>query len=306
MPIPNTALTLKDLPPSPAGKTGWPWTEQSPLLPERMPDGSEWPRISIVTPSYNQGQFIEETIRSILLQGYPNLDYIIIDGGSTDKSVEIIQKYARWLSYWSSEKDGGQSEAINKGFARSTGQIMGWVNSDDLLVSSALYILACVYKPGLSWWHGDALHMLQNGSLKNYPQFIFKINQNYLLHSRLIIQQISTFWSRDLWEKSGSYISLLDMAMDYELWLRFSKYCSASLINETLGIFRTHEEAKTGTDKGFSLYVNEVDSIRINEYDKRRYGRILRFIFVSFWTRLYLSKVYGWRSWFGRRQIPYI
>lgn len=302
----NTALTLKDLPPAPPGKTGWPWTEQSPPLPERMPDGSEWPRISIVTPSYNQGQFIEETIRSILLQGYPNLDYIIIDGGSTDNSIEIIKKYAPWLSYWTSEKDGGQSEAINKGFARSTGQIMGWVNSDDLLVSSTLYKLACVYKPGLSWWHGGAIHMLADRTLKKYRRFIFKINQNYLLHTRLIIPQISTFWSRDLWEKSGAYISLLNMAMDYELWLRFSKYSTATLLDEILGIFRTHDDAKTGTNEGFSLYVKEVDSIRINEYKKRRLNRLLRLIFINFWTRLYLSKVYGWRSWFGRRQIPYV
>src|SRR5918996_5491103 len=125
------------LPPSP-GKIGWPWTEESAQLPETMPDGCVWPRISIVTPSYNQGQFIEETIRSVLLQGYPSFEYIVIDGGSTDDSKEIIQKYEPWLTYWVSEPDRGQAHAINKGFARATGDIIQWVNSDDLLTPGAL------------------------------------------------------------------------------------------------------------------------------------------------------------------------
>ena len=117
----NTALTLKDLPAPPEGKTGWPWTEQSEPLPDRMPDGFDWPRFSIVTPSYNQEQFIEETIRSVLLQGYPNLEYIIIDGESKDKSVEIIKKYEQYLTYWTSEPDRSQSHAINKGWQKCTG-----------------------------------------------------------------------------------------------------------------------------------------------------------------------------------------
>ncbi len=134
--------TLAQLPPPPPSKTGWPWTEESPQLPDTMPDGRPWPRISIVTPSYNQGQFIEETIRSILLQGYPNLEYIVIDGGSTDGSVDTIRKYSNWLTYWASEPDRGQAHAINKGFIRSTGDLHGWINSDDLLLPRALHLLA--------------------------------------------------------------------------------------------------------------------------------------------------------------------
>ena len=125
-------LLLADLPPPPPGRTGWPWTVASPAVPETAPGGAPWPRITIVTPSFNQGQFLEETIRSVLLQGYPNLEYIIIDGGSNDNSIEIINRYKNWISYWISEKDRGQAHAINKGIDRSTGEVLAWLNSDDV------------------------------------------------------------------------------------------------------------------------------------------------------------------------------
>src|SRR5262245_38077091 len=107
--------TLAELPPPPAGRIGWPWTMESPQLPDTMSDGRPWPRISIVTPSYNQGEFIEETIRSVLLQGYPNLEYIVMDGGSKDETLSILQKYEHAINYWTSAPDKGQAEAINKG-----------------------------------------------------------------------------------------------------------------------------------------------------------------------------------------------
>ncbi|PTM41754.1 glycosyltransferase family 2 protein [Bosea sp. 124] len=137
--------TLADLPPPPSGKTGWPWTEECSRLPELRPDGTTWPRISIVTPSYNQGQFLEETIRSILLQGYPDLEYIIIDGYSVDDSAAITDKYATWLSHWESEKDDGQAHAINKGLKRATGAIFQWINSDDRLTPHALKNVALLF-----------------------------------------------------------------------------------------------------------------------------------------------------------------
>src|SRR6266511_1227657 len=133
---------LSELPPAPPGKLGWPWTTASQPLMGLTSQGQDWPRITVITPSYNQGKFIEETIRSILLQGYPDLEYLIIDGGSTDNTVEIIRKYERWLGFWTSEPDRGQSHAINKGLSRATGSLWGWINSDDLLLPDSIGSIA--------------------------------------------------------------------------------------------------------------------------------------------------------------------
>src|SRR5687767_11548136 len=121
---------VADLAAAPVGRSGWPWICPGTARGQLVLAGSDWPRITIVTPSFNQAQFLEETIRSVLLQGYPNLEYIIIDGGSTDKSVDIIKKYEQWLAYWVSEPDRGQSDAINKGFEKATGEVFAWINSD--------------------------------------------------------------------------------------------------------------------------------------------------------------------------------
>jgi glycosyltransferase involved in cell wall biosynthesis len=126
--------SINDLPEPGPGLTGWPWTEGSQLLPE----SSAYPRITVVTPSFNQASFLEETIRSVLLQGYPDLEYIVLDGGSTDDSVRIIRKYQQWLHHWHSGPDGGQSSAINRGLSMGTGTYATWINSDDMLSRNAL------------------------------------------------------------------------------------------------------------------------------------------------------------------------
>jgi len=130
--------TLIELPHPPPGKQGWPWTEDSPALPALKPDGTPWPRVSLVTPCFNSGDYLEESIRSALLQGYPDLEYVIMDGGSTDSSEAIIRKYEPWLAYWESRPDRGQSHAINKGLAKCTGMYFNWHNADDLLLPGSL------------------------------------------------------------------------------------------------------------------------------------------------------------------------
>lgn len=188
----TTNLTnLDKLPLPPTGKAGWPWTEESKSLPEAMPDGKPWPRISIVTPSYNQGQFLEETIRSVLLQNYPNLEYIIIDGGSTDNSVEVIRKYEPWLSYWVSEKDRGQSHGVNKGFRRATGELIGWQNSDDYYCIDAFKhaAMAVVQYPQADIYYGKTFLFKSEGEpFEWHPDFFPDIevsNQSEFFKSRI-------------------------------------------------------------------------------------------------------------------------
>jgi hypothetical protein len=137
-----TKAFIHSLPPPPSGKTGWPWTEETPAAVRALPGGRPWPRISVVTPSYNQGEYLEETIRSVLLQGYPNLEYVVIDGGSSDGSVEILRKYEPWVARWLSEKDRGQAHAINKGLAEATGEVAAYLNSDDYYLPGALQHVA--------------------------------------------------------------------------------------------------------------------------------------------------------------------
>jgi len=238
--------TLSELPPPPPGRTGWPWAEESPQLPDTMPDGSPWPRVSIVTPSYNQAQFIEETIRSVLLQGYPDLEYIIIDGGSTDGSVEIIRKYEPWLAYWVSEPDRGQSHAINKGFARATGEICAWLNSDDVYVpgavSKAAYFLSQYPECALVYGDCDCIDQ-QSNCLSRMRAMPFDLQQQLLGN---LIPQPTAFLRAAMLQSLGALDESLHYVMDYELWLRIgSQWPVAHMPDTVLARFRLSGANKT-------------------------------------------------------------
>ena len=247
----------------PANKIDWPWDEAPGPIHATMPDGSPWPRISIVTPSYNQGQFIEETIRSVLLQGYPNLEYIIIDGGSTDNSVEIIKTYEPWLTYWISEPDRGQSHAINKGIEKATGDWIAWLNSDDIYLPDALFKIATTIAQStqpIAWIVGTTIYTDQelretarfepgvyitSGKQKKYDVLSW-IDFVCVKRSRITLPQPSSFWLRSAVLQAGGIDESLIYAMDLELYGRLAyQGFRPVLLKEVLACFRTHHEQKT-------------------------------------------------------------
>ena len=272
--------TLTDLPSAPPDRTGWPWTVESPQLPETMPDGSPWPRISIVTPSYNQGRYIEETIRSVLLQGYPNLEYIIIDGGSTDESVEIIRKYEPWLAFWVSEPDGGQANAINKGFNRSTGDVLGWLNSDDIFLPGALRKVALMnhQQPEAPAWVGGCYRVAPDGRI------LSEVIPRQLARDSLadwyrkgFFYQPSCFFSVVATKKVGCLDEGLDIAFDLDWWLRLAAVGDFVYTTEMLAAATIHGEAKTQTRRTDMEIETIMVQIKHGYFDtaRDRIGRLL-------------------------------
>lgn len=203
------------------------------------------PKISVVTCSYNQGRFLEETIRSVLDQGYGNLEYIIIDGGSTDESVDIIRRYADRLAYWVSEPDAGQTDALIKGFRRATGDIEGWLCSDDLLEPGALHEVAAYFRenPGAEAVYGDATLVGIDGTPLR-PKKEHPFNRFIWLHAHNFIPQPSMFWRRDLYERVGGLDPRFDAAMDADLWIRFAEVTEIRHVRRRWSRMRHYPEQK--------------------------------------------------------------
>jgi len=237
--------TIGDLPAPPKNQTGWPWTEDHPQLPDATPNNHPWPEVTIVTPSYNQGQFLEMTIRSVLLQGYPELEFIIIDGGSSDNSVEIIRKYEPWLAYWVSEKDQGQSNAINKGFTHATGNVFAYLNSDDFYVPGALQTIARAFGTGHEWISGQVRCWQKDVGYLPFPVLPGKNITRWFLNCP--IAQAGCFWSARLHHKAGCFREDLNYVLDYEFWLRFRFFLKIKpfFIKQSIAIYRLHPRSKT-------------------------------------------------------------
>jgi len=240
---------LNVLPPPPAGKSGWPWIEKASCLPDNLPQGRHWPLISIVTPSYNQAQYLESTMRSVLLQGYPRLEYIIIDGGSTDGSVDIIRKYEPWLAYWVSERDEGQAHAINKGFERAKGDILAWLNSDDQYCERALVrtVEIFVEHPEAELMYGDCEMIDAQGRVIDYLEGRTGGLEDLL--ARDFIPQPSAFFRRKAWDAVGGLDPDLRYILDFDLWIRMVLGGVKSLyVPAVFSRFRWHGVSKSNKD----------------------------------------------------------
>ena len=229
----------------------------------------KYPKISIITPSYNLEVYLEQTIQSVVKQNYPNLEYIIIDGGSTDHSVNIIKKYEKHLTYWVSESDQGLYHALQKGFDRATGDVMGWLNADDMLHPSALSTIAQAFQdlPEIDWLQGYPTVFDKVGRIMYHRQPRFSKYDFYLkkYHDGQFIQQESTYWRRSLWEKAGGYMSQqYRLAGDFELWMRFFNHAPLYPTLALIGGFR----ARGGQQLSYQhreKYMEEADAI-VNAY----------------------------------------
>ena len=255
--------TIEDLPLPPTERTGWPWTRskavRTAFQPDLSADDPRWPRISIVTPSYNQGQFLEATIRSVLLQGYPDLEYIIIDGGSNDGSVDVIRKYEKWLSSWISEKDAGQADAVRKGFDRCTGDIAAYLNSDDMYLPGALRRVAARFGQ-------DPVPDVVYGNLYRIDEFDCVGEEHRqtpfmqwgFLCGGFFLHQPSTFWRKNAADRVGGidpdYVFDLDTDLFHRLAMANARF---SFEHAFLSCFRVHPDSKTSNILDVSRSENE-------------------------------------------------
>jgi glycosyltransferase involved in cell wall biosynthesis len=207
---------------------------------------NDQPLVSIITPSFNQREFLEATIQSVLAQDYAQLEYIVVDGGSSDGSVEIIKKYSDRLAGWISKPDQGQSDAINKGFILSKGEIMAWLNSDDLYTPSAISEAVAFLQdhPQVGMVYGDT--DLIDGNGRKIGSFNARqTSYQRMLRGGVYIPQPAAFWRRDLWEQAGPLDPSFYFAMDYDLWVRFAKISTITYTPRLWAKFRIHGSGKT-------------------------------------------------------------
>ncbi|MCU0490245.1 MAG: glycosyltransferase [Chloroflexaceae bacterium] len=245
---------------------------------------TQLPTISIVTPSFNQGRFLERTLRSVLDQNYPHLEYVVMDGGSNDESCAIIEHYAPRLSHWESKRDNGQYDAIDRGFRHTTGEIMAWLNSDDMYMPWTFAVVGEIFArfPQVEWitaaypshWNShDQLVFCE--TVDGYHPDSFRRGDNLPGRGRFArywIQQESTFWRRSLWERAGGYIDpSFRLAGDFELWARLFQHADLHVVGAMLAGFRKHGTQKTA--QALQAYMAEAAGV-LQRHGGRPRGRL--------------------------------
>lgn len=230
------------LPAPPAGSRGWPWsaTGEAPRPEGRLP------RISVVIPSYNQGAFLEATLRSVLLQGYPDLEVLVIDGGSTDGSVEVIRRYEPRLTYWHSRRDEGQAAAIRAGLEMATGEVLCWLNSDDIYLPHALLRVGALFArgPATGFVYGNRLVIDRDGAVTGRHLFPRHLTRTHWALEQPLAQECC-FWRREVYDRVGGIDPKLFFVMDYDLFFRMWRTARTRKTPEFLGCIREHAETKS-------------------------------------------------------------
>jgi len=236
--------------PLPSSRRLYGWPEDTDIaVPEQFSTDPDRPLFSIVIPTLNQGAFIEDTLLSILWQGYDNVEIIVVDGGSTDETPTVLERYRPWISVLISEPDRGQSDAINKGFRRASGSILAWLNSDDLYLPGAFRTVLAAFaaQPGGRWVIGSGDIISADQSFLRHVPAREGSKQTLLdLENDCFLLQQSCFWSASLWREAGGEVDeTLSLLMDYDLWWRFSRRCSGIVTQEKLGAMRYYATVKT-------------------------------------------------------------
>lgn len=233
---------LSDLPAPPPGRSGWPWTSESPRIA-----GVGWPRITVITPSFQQAAFLEETVRSVLLQGYPDLEYIVVDGGSSDGSVDILRRYEPWITWWCSEPDRGQADALNKGLARATGGLFNWINSDDRLEPETLVTVAKAFRPRVGAVAG-ACWFVDETSGRREAVRNRRLGDRALIMGceNLTLCQPAVWLRTDRLREVGPFATNLHCYFDAELYIRYlARWPRVAYVERPLALFRIHATSKT-------------------------------------------------------------
>jgi glycosyltransferase involved in cell wall biosynthesis len=245
--------------------------------------------VSIVTPSYNQARYLEETMRSVLEQDYPHIEYIVVDGGSTDGSREIIEKYADRLAWWVSEKDRGQTDAINKGFARARGDVLAWLNSDDTYQPGAVReaVEFLQRNPQVGLVYGDANYIDEHGRvIGRFPAA--QTDYRRLRQGYVHIPQQSAFFRADLWRKVGPLDDSFYFAMDYDLWVRLAREAPIVYYPRLWANFRLHSDAKT-------IAADDRCCPEILRVHYRDGGSPFAVIVLKYWIRKLAAPYINWR-----------